>query len=215
MTNRALFKVDIQVDFCPGGSLAVPKGDEIIPFINTLPSYDMEIDSSDWHPANHKSFAVCHPGKRAFVDTIHLGGVEVPAWPVHCVARTKGAQTMAQLARKPNWLVHKGMHPDYPNYSPFFVNSQDQQKQGKILDASGKVQPYDSLLEFLQALRITDIDAVGLATDYCLGSFVLDALKYGFAVRVLTKGCRGVNVQPNDVDNAIGAMRQAGAEIVS
>ncbi len=211
--QRALFKVDPQVGFCPGGNLAVPGGDEIIPFINQLPRYNIEIDSADWHPGNHKSFAGSHPGKKPFVDTVKLNGVKQRLWPSHCVAGTADAQFVSGM-RRGFFTVHKGMNPDYENYSPFFVNKPGESRQGEILDQNGAVLPCDSLVDFLRSREIGEIDCCGLATDYCVKAFVLDALKNGFSVRLLLQGCRGVNVSPSDSDSAIDEMRKAGAKII-
>ena len=215
---KALFIVDPQIDFCPGGALAVPEGDAIFNYINTLTAYPLKIVSKDMHPKNHKSFASNNPGKRAFMDVIQLNGEEVRLWPDHCVVGTPGAEIHPALTLKPDYTVHKGMGTHFNNYSPFFNNSQSPEKQGEILDAAGQPVDSSSLLDFLTGSfddeLVDTIDVVGLATDYCVKAFVLDALKYDFRVRLLVPGCRGVNVNPTDVANAIEEMRKAGAEIV-
>jgi nicotinamidase/pyrazinamidase len=213
MSRTALFKVDVQVGFCPGGNLAVPDADQIIPYINALPKYDIEIDSADWHPPGHKSFASAHQGKKPFIDAVPLNGAEQRLWPSHCVANTPDAN-FAPGIRKGDFIVHKGMDEGVENYSPFFANIPGHPKQGEILDAKRQVQPFDTLQDFLRANEVQNIDVCGLATDYCVKAFVLDALKHGFSVRLLTQGCRGVNVAPMDSANAIGEMYMAGAETV-
>ena len=211
--KTALFKVDIQRGFCPGGNLPVPNGDAIVPFVNQLRRYDVEIDSADWHPISHKSFAANHPGKKPFVDVIQLNGNEQRLWTTHCVAGTPDAEFYPTLSRTADYIVHKGMCADVENYSPFFENTEGC-TQGEILDNEGKVLSYSDLVSFLKAQEITDLDVVGLATDYCVKAFVLDAIKHGFNVRLLTQGCKGVNVAKNDSDEAIKTMWKAGAEIV-
>lgn len=212
MSKRILARIDIQNDFCPGGSLAVPNGDQIIPYINTLGDYDLVIDSADWHPTNHKSFASAHQNKKPFTDTIQLNGQEQRLWPAHCIAGTPGAEFKPGLSLTPSYIIHKGMDVNFENYSPFFNNPQG--IQGEILDSRGTIIPVVSLEQFLQQQEVKDIDVVGLATDYCVKAFVLDALKFGFNVRLLTQGCRGVDVNKNDSVNAIKTMWQNGAEVI-
>jgi nicotinamidase/pyrazinamidase len=212
MSKTALFKVDIQAGFCPGGNLAVPGGDKIIPYINALPKYDIEIDSADWHPPGHKSFASSHKGKKPFVDLVPLNGAEQRLWPSHCVANTSDAN-FAPGIRRGDFTVHKGMAEGVENYSPFFANIPGQPKQGEILDAKGQVLPFDTLQDFLRAKEVQNIDVCGLATDYCVKAFVLDALRHGFKVRLLTQGCRGVNVAPTDEAAATKEMHLMGAEL--
>jgi nicotinamidase/pyrazinamidase len=215
---KALVIVDPQIDFCPGGQLAVPEGDQIFNYINTLTGYPIKIASKDMHPQNHKSFASNNPGKRAFMDVIQLSGEEVRLWPDHCVVGTPGADFHPALTLKPDYIVHKGMATNFNNYSPFFDNSNSPERQGEVIDAEGNRLEANSLLDFLSSEfedeLIDTVDVVGLATDYCVKAFVLDALKYDFKVRLLVPGCRGVNVNPTDVSNAIEEMRKAGAEIV-
>ena len=215
---KALVIVDPQRDFCPGGQLAVPEGDLIFTYINTLTGYPIKIASKDMHPKNHKSFASNNPGKRAFMDVIQLSGEEVRLWPDHCVVGTPGADFHPALTLKPDYIVHKGMATNFNNYSPFFDNSNSPERQGEVIDAEGNRLEANSLLDFLSSEfedeLIDTIDVVGLATDYCVKAFVLDALKYDFKVRLLVPGCRGVDVNPTDVSNAIEEMRKAGAEIV-
>lgn len=214
---KALFLVDPQVDFCPDGRLAVAEGNQIFPFINNLKDYKLTIASKDKHPQDHKSFASNNPGKQAFVDVIQLSGEEVRLWPDHCVTGTMGAEFHPDLTLAINYVVNKGMATNFNNYSPFFTNIPFTDKQGEVIGSNGVVE-VNSLLEFLSGTfdgeRIDTIDVVGLATDYCVKAFVLDALKWGFKVRLLLKGCRGVNVNPTDVANAIEEMRKAGAEII-
>ena len=215
---NALFIVDPQKGFCPGGGLPVAAGAEIFPFVNTLTGYKVTIASKDKHPKDHKSFASNNPGKQAFVDVIQLSGEEVRLWPDHCITGTADAEFHQLLTLPINYVVHKGMATNFNNYSPFFTNIPFKDKQGEVIDSKGNIIEVNSLFEFLGGTfdgeKIETIDVVGLATDYCVKAFVMDALKWGFKVRLLLQGCRGVNVNPTDVANAIEEMRQAGAEII-
>src|SRR5690349_443619 len=120
---KALILVDIQNDFCPGGALAVPEGDCVVPIINRLQTdYDLAVATQDWHPANHRSFAANHPG-RAVGDQIELAGLPQILWPVHCVQESPGAEFHPALnldcvAR----VFRKGMDPAIDSYSGFFDN---------------------------------------------------------------------------------------------
>ena len=215
---KALFIVDPQTGFCPGGGLPVPAGAEIFPFINKLEGYKLKIASKDMHPKGHKSFASNNPGKQAFVDVIQLSGEEVRLWPDHCITGTPDSDFHPTMTLPVHYTVHKGMAVNFNNYSPFFTNVPFTDPQGEIIDWKGNKVDVGSLLEFLYGTfdgeRIDTIDVVGLATDYCVKAFVLDALKHGFKVRLLVQGCRGVNVNPTDGADAIEEMRKAGAEIV-
>src|SRR5688572_5682386 len=90
-TRRGLVLVDVQNDFLPGGALAVPDGDAIVPVVNRLLSqFELILATQDWHPANHGSFAANHPGRTPF-ETTTLHGLPQTLWPVHCVQNTGGA----------------------------------------------------------------------------------------------------------------------------
>ncbi|HKV85720.1 MAG TPA: isochorismatase family protein [Ktedonobacterales bacterium] len=182
----ALLVVDIQNDFCAGGSLAVPDGDAVVPVMNAymaraeatgMPVYV----SRDWHPAVTSHFAA-------------YGGT----WPPHCVQNTHGAELHSEL-RVPTTarLASKGMDPDDDGYSN--------------IDA---VLPDGSLLlDSLRAGGVTRVFVGGLATDYCVKATALDALKAGLAVVVLLDACRAVDAQPGDGERAIAAMVAAGARV--
>lgn len=198
---NALILVDIQNDFVPGGALAVPEGDQIVPLVNQLqPRFDLVVATQDWHPAEHGSFAANHAG-RTPGEVIELHGLPQILWPVHCVQGTKGAEFVATLDRQ-GWarVFTKGTDPRIDSYSGFFDNGQRQ--------ATG-------LGDYLRSQPVTDVYVVGLATDYCVKFTVLDALKLGFRVHLIVDTCRGVNLQPGDVDRAVAEMKAAGAEIVT
>ncbi|HEU4934554.1 MAG TPA: nicotinamidase [Pyrinomonadaceae bacterium] len=180
--KRALIVVDVQNDFCPGGTLAVPHGDEVVEPLNQV--IDEFLDrgepvykSRDWHPPTTKHFA-------------DYGGV----WPAHCVQNTKGAEFHPALRNDPRiTVISKGLG-DTNCYSAFDETD---------------------LLAQLRQQNVEEVVVGGLATDYCVKSTVLDAIKNGFRVKALRDAMRAVDVQPGDGERAIAEMREAGAEIVS
>ncbi len=195
----ALILVDLQNDFLPGGALAVPRGDEVIPIANRLVGhFGFVVATRDWHPPDHSSFASQHPG-HAVGDVIEVGGVAQVLWPDHCVQGTKGAEFSAALNDAAiSEIVTKGTSRDIDSYSGFFDNNQRQ--------ATG-------LLDILQRSGITRVHVMGLATDYCVKFTALDALKLGFETNLVLEGCRGVNLTPGDSDRAVDEMRAAGASV--
>jgi len=187
-TFDALVVVDVQNDFCPGGSLAVPEGDRVVPVLNRYVARFREFKapiyaSRDWHPPVTKHFEA-------------YGGV----WPPHCVQGTKGAEFHPTLALPPEAVIlSKGMDPDQDAYSCFQAQDVDGMDFAVSLGESG-----------IQRLFVG-----GLATDYCVRSTVLDALHEGFQVVVLQDAVAAVNVKPGDGERAIEEMRAAGATFVT
>lgn len=163
---KTLIIVDAQIDFMPGGALEVKNGDQIIPVINDiLPQFELVVATQDWHPENHKSFAVNHPGKKEF-EVIDLNGLEQKLWPPHCVQGTKGADFHPDLETKPiEAIFRKGMDPEIDSYSGFFDNGHK-----KITGLGG----------FLKERGAVDLYFCGLAADICVYFSLLDALKEGF-----------------------------------
>src|SRR4030042_1012783 len=121
--KAALLIIDIQRDFCPGGSLAVNEGNHIIPIINRIaPLFPIVAATRDWHPAGHVSFASTHPRKKPF-QTVEAGGRQQELWPDHCVAGSRGAEFHPQLDLSPvRLIIHKGIRPAVDSYSAFFEN---------------------------------------------------------------------------------------------
>jgi nicotinamidase/pyrazinamidase len=196
---HALLLIDIQNDFLPGGALAVPGGDEIIPIVNALmPGFEMIVATQDWHPADHGSFAANHPGKNIF-ETVDLHGLPQTLWPVHCVQNTGGALFAPALeTRRIARVFPKGTDARIDSYSGFFDN----------------VHRGDTgLAEWLRGQGITELTLCGLATDYCVKFTALDALECGFKVNLHLAACRGVDLQAGDCDRAVAAMREHGAVI--
>lgn len=197
---KAILVVDVQNDFCPGGALAVPEGDQVVPVINQIMNqYDLVIATQDWHPANHVSFAASHSG-HAVGEIIEANGLSQLLWPVHCVQNSEGAALHCGLdAEKVDRRIRKGTESGIDSYSAFFDNG----RKGKT-----------ELDSFLQENGVTDVAVCGLATDYCVKFTVLDALELGYAVNLLVDACRAVNLQPGDEQKAINKMRAKGATII-
>ncbi len=197
---KTLLLIDIQNDFLPGGALAVPEGDLIVPMVNDLmPQFDLVVATQDWHPAEHGSFAANHPGRRPY-ESIDLDGLPQVLWPVHCVQNTGGALFAPGLqTRGVARVFPKGMNPRIDSYSGLFDNGH---------------RASTGMGEWLREQGVTELWVAGLATDYCVKFTVLDALEQGFRVHVLTRACRGVELSPGDCQRAFEAMQAAGAVLV-
>ena len=198
---KCLILVDLQNDFLPGGALAVPDGDAVIPVANRLMSkFPLVVATQDWHPANHGSFAVNHPG-RALFEQIELNGLPQTLWPAHCVQGTSGAELAAALNRERIMRVFpKGTDASIDSYSGFFDNGHRR--------ATG-------LGDHLKSCGVTEVYVCGLATDYCVKFTALDAVCLGFKTHLIEDASRGVNIGPEDVKKAIAEMKKAGVEVVS
>ena len=198
---RALILVDLQNDFMPGGPLGVKNGDETIAVANRLVSeFDIVVVTQDWHPADHGSFAANHPGGEPG-HCVQLDGLRQILWPTHCVEDTPGAALHPNLDRsRIVRLFPKGTDPNVDSYSGFFDNGR---------------RRTTGLAEFLKQQQATDTYVCGLATDYCVKHTALDAAELGFQTCLIEDACRGVNLEPGDVDRAIGQMRDAGVKIIN
>jgi nicotinamidase/pyrazinamidase len=196
----ALVLVDLQNDFMPGGSLAVSGGDDVVSVANALmPRYPLVVATQDWHPSEHVSFAVNHPG-RSPGDVVEVHGLPQELWPPHCVRETPGAEFHADLeVDGVDEVVRKGVDPDIDSYSAFFDNAR--------LRATG-------LEQLLRERGVAEIHLMGLATDFCVRFSVLDAVDLGFEVVVVEDGCRGVELEDGDSARALDEMREAGARVV-
>ncbi|MBC3541572.1 bifunctional nicotinamidase/pyrazinamidase [Rufibacter sediminis] len=176
---KALLLIDIQNDFIPGGALAVPEGDAILPIVNALqPQFDVVVATQDCHPANHKSFASQHAGKQVF-ETTQLNGLEQVLWPDHCVQGTPGAEFSAQLDMyRVEAIFRKGTDPEIDSYSGFFDN-------GHLKSTA--------LAEYLKGKGVTEVYLVGLAADFCVYFTALDALKEGFTTYFIEDATRAIS----------------------
>ena len=194
---NALIIVDLQNDFLPDGALPVPHGDEVIPLANELQQrFALVLATQDWHPADHGSFAPNHPGKKPG-DRIILDGIEQILWPVHCVQDTHGAEFAPsfdtnRIAR----IFHKGIDPRIDSYSTFFDNAHRRST---------------GLGEYLNERSVKNVYLLGLALDYCVKYSALDARQLGFSTHIIVDACRGIGLEPADLDHALDEMRRAGA----
>lgn len=200
-SKTALVMVDLQNDFCQGGSLAVPDGDAIISIANQLqPHFDVVIATQDWHPQNHVSFAANHPGYKVG-DVIDVNGLEQILWPIHCVQETKGAELHPLLdTSRIHKYFHKGIDKMIDSYSAFFDNAH--------LRTTG-------LADYLIEQKITDLYIMGLATDYCVKFSCMDAVNCGFNTHIIADACRGIDLTPGDIKEALEEMREEGVKILN
>jgi nicotinamidase/pyrazinamidase len=179
--STVLIVVDVQNSFLPGGSLAVPRGDEVVPVINDLARrFANVVFTQDWHPAGHRSFASSHRGKKPF-DTISFEYGEQILWPDHCVQGTEGARLCRDLdVAHAQLVLRKGHHANVDSYSAF-------------IEADGKTTT--GLGGYLRERGIGSVYVCGLATDFCVAWTALDARKLGFAATVIDDACRAIDTQ--------------------
>ncbi|MBO9445855.1 bifunctional nicotinamidase/pyrazinamidase [Ruegeria sp. R14_0] len=196
--THALIVVDVQNDFCPGGALAVPGGDEIVGTINAMmEDYDAVILTQDWHPAGHSSFASEHDGKKPFDMTEMRYGPQV-LWPDHCVQGTEGASFHPELKTHADLVIRKGFRPGIDSYSAFYENDQ---------------KTPTGLEGYLKSRGIDTLTLVGLATDFCVHFSAVDAARLGFDVTVRMDACRAIDLD-GSLAAAEEAMRSAGVKLV-
>lgn len=197
--TQALIVVDVQNDFCPGGALAVPGGDEVVAPINAMMDrFGAVILTQDWHPAGHSSFVSAHPGKAPY-DTVEMPyGVQV-LWPDHCVQGTEGAAFHKDLRTDGDLIVRKGFRPAIDSYSGFFENDQTTPT---------------GLEGYLRSRGITRLTLAGLATDFCVAFTALDAARLGFEVTVDLAACRAIDLD-GSLQSALDRMKEAGIALQS
>ncbi|WP_310393495.1 bifunctional nicotinamidase/pyrazinamidase [Hymenobacter sp.] len=200
---KALLLIDIQNDFLPGGRLAVPEGDAIIPLVNALqPRFDLVVATQDWHPAGHQSFASSHAGRRPF-EQIDLHGLPQVLWPDHCTQASAGAELAAALhPERIEAIFRKGTNPEIDSYSAFFDNGH---------------RKSTGLADYLRGRGVTQVYVAGLAGDYCVYYSALDALAAGFATTVIEDATRAISGEGFDLAKADlqarGAQLRPGAEV--
>jgi nicotinamidase/pyrazinamidase len=197
--HDVLLVVDVQNDFCPGGALAVPDGDAIVPLVDRLAHrFAHVVLTQDWHPAGHASFASAHPGKRPF-ETIELDYGSQILWPDHCVQGTEGARFHAGLDISHAELVlRKGYARAIDSYSAFRENDR---------------KTPTGLAGYLKERGFKRLTLCGLATDFCVLFSALDGRAAGFEVAVALAACRGIDTE-GSLARALSAMREAGVSLL-
>jgi nicotinamidase/pyrazinamidase len=197
--TAALIVIDVQVDFCPGGALAVAGGDEIVPGVNALiDEFAVTVLTQDWHPADHTSFAVNHPGGEPF-GTITLPYGEQTLWPAHCVIGSPGAAFHPDLrGDAADAVIRKGFRSAIDSYSAFFEND--------------RTTP-TGLEGYLRTRGITALTFVGLATDFCVAWSAIDAARLGFRSRVVLDLCRAIDLD-GSLAAALDSLRDLGVEVI-
>jgi nicotinamidase/pyrazinamidase len=178
--DSVLIVVDVQNDFCPGGALAVPRGDEVVPIINRLAAkFRHVVLTQDWHPRGHSSFASSHPGKQPFETIAASYGPQV-LWPDHCVQMTPGAAFHSSLEiPHAELIVRKGANRAIDSYSTFYENDR---------------KTPTGLIGYLRERGLSRVFLTGLALDFCVRYSAEDARLEGFAVFVIEDACRGIDL---------------------
>jgi len=196
--REVLLIVDVQNDFCPGGALAVPGGDEIVPAVNKLAAGFLHVIlTPDWHPAGHTSFASSHPGKKPF-DTIEVAYGQQTLWPDHCVQGTQGAAFHPRLdVPHAELVLRKGYRRAIDSYSAFRENDR---------------RTSTGLAGYLRERGVERITVCGLATDFCVFYSAVDGREAGFEVSVVTSACRGIDMD-GSIARAMRSMNEAGVTI--
>jgi nicotinamidase/pyrazinamidase len=197
--TEALIVIDVQNDFCPGGSLAVAGGDEIIDPINALlETAVIAVLSQDWHPLDHASFAENHTGQTPFSEVEMPYGPQT-LWPNHCVQGTSGAAFHKRLnSKRADAVIRKGMNPAIDSYSTFFENDH---------------KTPTGLLGYLRERNVQTLLLVGLATDFCVAYSALDAVANGFDVKIQMDMCRVID-NAGSLDVALTQLRNAGVQLI-
>eukprot|EP00741_Cyanophora_paradoxa_P011429 tig00020556_g11040.t1 len=205
-TKRALLCVDVQNDFCDGGNLAVPHGQDIVPVVNELRSrikWDAIVFTKDWHPAGHISFASTHgqaPFSTKELPTPTGSTYTQVMWPDHCIQNTRGSEFHPDLAPPRTYgdvIIHKGTDPTIDSYSAFWDNNRGKQT---------------NLASLLRASGVTEVFVCGLATDYCVSYSALDSVSAGFRTFVVEDACRGIGLDTIALEKA--KWEKAGIQIV-
>jgi nicotinamidase/pyrazinamidase len=193
LPTDALLVIDLQNDFCPGGSLAVTGGDTIVPVINNLGSrFDHVVLTQDWHPAAHISFASSHPGKQPYTATDAPYGPQT-LWPDHCLQQSHGAALHRDLdLPHAELLLRKGFRRDIDSYSAFLENDH--------------ITP-TGLAGYLRERGLKRLFLCGLAYDFCVRYSAIDGAKLGFECLVIEDA-----TSPVDLDGSVASTRAAFAE---
>jgi len=198
LSASALIVVDVQNDFCPGGALGVPKGDEIVPLVNRLiEAFEHVVLTQDWHPKEHSSFASSHKEQAPF-SSVRMSYGDQTLWPDHCVQGTPGAEFHPGLVwTKAELIIRKGFRTAIDSYSAFYEND--------------RTTP-TGLAGYLKERALQKLVIVGLATDYCVAYSALDATRLGFEVAVVLDACRAIDLN-GSLAWAQEEMRKAGVSL--
>jgi nicotinamidase/pyrazinamidase len=185
-----LLVIDLQNDFCPGGNLPVPRGDEVVPLINRLgQQFPHIVLTQDWHPPGHLSFAASHPGYQPFAAVLVAYGPQV-LWPDHCIQGTRGAEFHPGLAvPHAELIVRKGFRRTIDSYSAFFENDR--------CTTTG-------LAGYLRDRGFTRLFLAGLALDFCARFSAEDATARGFDLALILDACPAI-----DVNGSLAATRRS------
>jgi nicotinamidase/pyrazinamidase len=191
--------VDVQNDFCPGGALAVPDGNAIVPMVNRLArDFAHVVLTQDWHPAGHASFASAHPGHEPF-STIEMPYGTQILWPDHCVQGTHGAAFHPGLdVPHAELVVRKGFRPAIDSYSAFRENDR---------------KTLTGLAGYLRERGFERVTLCGIATDVCVFYSALDARTAGFETILVLDACAGLDHE-GSLGRALDEMRSAGVTLV-
>jgi nicotinamidase/pyrazinamidase len=195
---RALLVIDVQYDFMPGGGLAVPNGDEIVPLVNRLMDrFDHVVLTQDWHPRGHSSFASSH-AKEPF-EMVEMEYGEQILWPDHCIQGSRGAALHADLkVERAELILRKGFNPQIDSYSAFFEND-------------GRTPT--GLTGYLREREIESLYLVGLAFDFCVHWSAVDGREQGFEVVVVEDAARAIDTE-GSLERARMRMGDAGVRLI-
>jgi len=195
----ALIIVDVQNDFMPGGRLAVPYGNTVIPVINSLQNaFMLNVATQDWHPPGHKSFASSHPGRSAF-ETITLHGLDQVLWPDHCVQGSDGALFHQGLEmNRVEAIFRKGMDREVDSYSGFYDNG---------------MRKSTGLAGYLRERKVDQVFLCGLAGDYCVYFTAMDALRENFKTYVIEDATRPIDIAA--FERAKDTIRASGGQVIT
>ena len=196
--REVLLIVDVQNDFCPGGALPVPQGDDIVPVVNRLGrEFAHVILTQDWHPRGHASFASSRPGKQPF-DTIEMSYGQQILWPDHCVQGTHGAAFHRGLdVPHAELVIRKGFRSTIDSYSAFRENDR---------------RTPTGLASYLKVRGFERVTLCGLATDFCVLFSAIDAREAGFEVSLAASACRAIDVD-GSLARAMRSMSKAGVTV--
>lgn len=198
--DTALVLIDIQNDFCPGGALAVDKGDEIVEISNKIQEqFKIKIITQDWHPSTHKSFASNHEGKEP-LSTVEMFYGQQVLWPNHCIQGTEGSKFHSKLITdSADLIIRKGFRPEIDSYSAFFENDQ---KTPTGLDG------------YLKSRGVNKIYLCGLALDFCVYFSAIDGAELGYNVNVVQDACRAIDLD-GSLEKSLNDMKSKGVKLLS